>query len=488
MIQVLIDSSVRYRSSLNTKIILHFMRLNLLFISVFCSLMGYTQVTLRVTSIPSNTPANATIYAVGSFNNWNPADPNAVLQPDGQGALIFTIPEGQGQVQYKFTRGSWATVEGNANGGFLPNRTFSFNGNPQTLNLSILTWEDLGGNNNSTAAANVQIMSNAFFMPQLNRSRRIWIYLPPDYNTTNKHYPVIYMKDGQNLFDQATSFSGEWQVDETLNTLFSQGDYGAIVVGIDNGGSERLNEYSPWVNASYGGGQGLAYMTFVAETLKPHIDATFRTLPQGSKTVLFGSSMGALISTYGALAYANVFQKVGSFSPAYWFALNDLTNYISNFSASLSTHRICFIAGQNESATMGTHMNAIRNGLQQKGLTVDNTFYELTPNGTHTESFWRSKFGQVYQWLFADETLSFTGIDQPKSEVYQVGERFIYASGWNEKPTLTLYDISGKCIMSTPLENGTNDVLTGLTSGYYVGVVQSKNQIQNIKIVVNCKL
>ncbi|MDV7392611.1 alpha/beta hydrolase-fold protein, partial [Arthrospira platensis SPKY1] len=168
--------------------------------------------------------------------------------------------------------------EGNANGGFLPNRTFNFTGNPQTLNLSILTWEDLGGGSNSTAAANVQIMNNAFFMPQLNRSRRIWVYLPPDYNTSNKHYPVIYMKDGQNLFDQATSFSGEWQVDETLNTLFNQGDYGAIVVGIDNGGSERLNEYSPWVNAQYGGGQGNAYMAFVAETLKPHIDANFRTL------------------------------------------------------------------------------------------------------------------------------------------------------------------------------------------------------------------
>ena len=460
------------------------MRLHLLIFCFLSFVFTQAQVTLRVTSIPNNTPENATIYAVGSFNNWNPADPDAILQPDGQGALTFTIPEGTGQVLYKFTRGSWATVEGNANGGFLPNRSFSFNGTPQTLNLSILTWEDLGGNNNSTAAANVQILSNSFFMPQLNRSRRIWVYLPPDYATSTKHYPVLYMKDGQNLFDQVTSFSGEWEVDETLNNLFNQGDYGAIVVGIDNGGAQRLNEYSPWVNTQHGGGQGSAYMEFVAETLKPHIDANFRTLPQGATTVLFGSSMGALISTYGALAYHEVFKKVGSFSPAYWFAITDLTNYINQFTISLNSHRICFIAGQNESATMGTHMNNIRNALQQKGLTTDNTFFELSPNGTHSESFWRTKFGQAYQWLFENETLSQPEFALPRAEVFQVGQYNVYASGWYESPSLTLFDMSGKRIKTVRLENGKNEVLNGLQKGCYVGVVSSNDGNQNIKIVV----
>jgi alpha-glucosidase len=168
----------------------------------------------------------------------------------------------------------------------LPDRTFTFTGQPQTLNLTILSWEDVGGTN-STAAANVSILNTQFWMPELNRSRRIWLYLPPDYATSTKHYPVIYMKDGQNLFDAVTSFSGEWQVDETLNTLFANGDYGAIVVGIDNGGAERLNEYSPWNNPQYGGGQGALYMDFVAETLKPFIDANYRTLPQGATTALF---------------------------------------------------------------------------------------------------------------------------------------------------------------------------------------------------------
>lgn len=173
-----------------------------------------------------------------------------------------------------------------------------------------------------TAASNVQILSKTFALPQLNTTRKIWLYLPPDYATSTKNYPVLYMQDAQNLFDNNTSFSGEWQVDETLNSLFAAGDYGAIVVGIDNGGSERLNEYSPWVNTDYGGGKGEDYMDFMANTLKPYIDANYRTRPEPSMNALIGSSMGAIISTFGACEYPEAFQKVGSFSPAYWFALS----------------------------------------------------------------------------------------------------------------------------------------------------------------------
>jgi hypothetical protein len=152
------------------------------------------QVTLRITAIPSNTPINATIYIAGSLNTWNPSNTEYTMQPDGFGAWQIVIPEGTGVVEYKFTRGSWASVEGNASGSYLPNRSFAFTGNPQTINLTIQSWEDIAGSGTtSTAASNVQILSNNFFMPQLNRYRKIWIYLPPDYFTTSKNYPVIYM-------------------------------------------------------------------------------------------------------------------------------------------------------------------------------------------------------------------------------------------------------------------------------------------------------
>jgi hypothetical protein len=126
------------------------------------------------------------------------------------------------QEDLQASRGSWQTVEGNESGGFLPNRNFTF-GSADTLWIAILSWEDLGGTG-STAAENVIIMDEAFYMPQLNRHRRIWLYLPPDYETSGKDYPVLYMHDGQNLFDHYTSFAGEWEVDETLNCAFRSGN------------------------------------------------------------------------------------------------------------------------------------------------------------------------------------------------------------------------------------------------------------------------
>ncbi len=361
-----------------------------------------TQVTLKISNLPGNTPANSKIYFAGSIQAWDPGNPGYELSLDTESKFSIVIPEGTGTVLYKFTRGSWASVEGGPNREEIANRSFSFTGQPQTISITIVSWKDASP---STAAANVQILNTQFNMPQLLRNRRIWLYLPPDYNTATKRYPVLYMQDGQNLFDNSTSFSGEWQVDETLNTLHAGGDYGAIVVGIDNGGGERLNEYSPWNNPGYGGGQGDAYADFMALTLKPYIDANFRTLEGPQNNCLFGSSMGGLIALYGAIKYPQVFGKVGSFSPAYWFSLNNLNNYISNNSASIAGLRIQHTAGQNESANLVAQITQVRNTLLGKGLQTTNDQVTIDPAGTHSESFWRVRFGEAYQWLFPNTTL-----------------------------------------------------------------------------------
>lgn len=364
-------------------------------LQVFISVTA--QVTLRLSSIPVNTPANPTIYFASNINNWNAGDAAYTLSLVN-GSYQIIIPEGTGTVQFKFTRGAWTSVEGGPNCEEIANRTFTFTGSPQTINLTVQKWKDLCG---STAASNVQILNNAFVMPQLNnRTRRIWLYLPPDYNSTAKRYPVLYMHDGQNLFDAATSFSGEWQVDETLNTLHASGNYGAIVVGIDNGGALRLNEYSPWNNPQYGGGEGAAYIDFIAQTLKPFIDANYRTLTSPEHTCLFGSSMGGFISTYGAVRYPNVFGKAGAFSPAYWFALTELNNYITTSTTNIANLRISHVAGQNESGTMAPNINTVTSHLLTRGLNSTNSQIKIDADGTHTEAYWRREFGAAYQWLF----------------------------------------------------------------------------------------
>lgn len=436
-----------------------------LFLFVFVSALVNAQVTLKVTSIPSNTPAGSVLYASGSFNNWNPA--GTPLVSDGAGNYTYTIPEGTGVAEFKFTRGSWATVEGNAEGKFLPNRKFTFTGSPQTLNLTILTWEDTGAGNPGTAASNVQIMSNSFYMPQLDRNRKIWIYLPPDYQTGTKTYPVIYMQDGQNLFDNATAFSGEWQVDETLNNLFAQGDYGVIVVGIDNGGSERINEYTPWNNAQYGGGDGDKYMQFVAETLKPYVDANYRTKPESEFNALIGSSLGALISTYGGIKYSGIFSKIGSFSPAYWIVSSQFNAYITNATENLSGMRIYFVAGQNESTSMAGDINTVKNNLQNKGMTAANTMVKLDSYGQHNENYWKGEFGAAYQWLFQHTPMSTKDISLEKLRVH-FSKNKIYVKGVHLNADASIYDLTGKFVEKITLNNGWNKLKNSLPKGNYI--------------------
>ena len=450
----------------------------------FFSFIINAQVTIKVTSVPSNTPANSIIYFAASINNFNAADANYILQSDSLGNLQIVIPQGTGIVKFKFTRGSWPTVEGNATGGFLPDRSFSFTGSPQTINLTIQSWEDLGSTANSTAVSNVQILSNSFGIPQLSTTRKVWLYLPPDYTTSTKKYPVLYMQDGQNLFDNKTSFSGEWQVDETLNTLFNQGDYGAIVVGIDNGGGERLNEYSPWVNPQYGGGKGDEYMDFMANTLKPYIDANYRTRPEPAMNALIGSSMGAIISTYGACEYPNAFQKVGSFSPAYWFSLSDLNNYITTTVSGLQDQRMYFVAGSNESSTMVSNINSVRNNLLLKGLKAENGLTKFDNYGTHSENYWKGEFAAAYKWLFQSENLATNSMTILTSRIIQTLSGKLYVERIPVATEFQIINNLGQVQQNLILMNGIYQMPENLANGIYI--LKSKtNTIKPLKIYKN---
>ena len=436
-----------------------------LLLFVLSSTFIFSQVTLKITSIPTNTPTAATIYVAGSFNGWNPS--STPMVSDGNGNFVYTVPEGSGIAEYKFTRGSWSTVEGNATGNYLPNRTFTFSGTAQTLNLTIQSWEDLGAGNPSTAASNVHIMSNSFFMPQLNRNRKIWIYLPPDYQTSTKTYPVIYMQDGQNLFDNATSFSGEWQIDETLNNLFSQGDYGAIVVGIENGGSNRINEYTPWNNPQYGGGEGDQYMQFIAETLKPYVDSNYRTKSGAEYNALIGSSLGALISNYGGVKYSDVFSKIGSFSPAYWIVRDQFNNYIQSSTADLSNMRIYFVAGSNESSTMASDIETVKNNLQAKGLKSTNTLLKLDSYGQHNENYWKGEFAAAYKCIFQNTALQVDNISKKKiSVVLEKGNLLV--NGLDKNLPAEILDYSGRTVECIILKNGWNKLKHDLKKGSYL--------------------
>ena len=168
--------------------------------------------------MPANNPANSSIFIAGSFNSWNPQNKDFQFQKNEKGYFL-ELSLNAGSYEYKITRGGWDKVECSKEGKDIGNRTLKVDANAN-IEISVEGWKDLFASSSqprkSTANKNVRIIDTAFFIPQLNRTRRVWIYLPPTYNSSTKKYPVLYMHDGQNVFDDATSFSGEWGVDEAI--------------------------------------------------------------------------------------------------------------------------------------------------------------------------------------------------------------------------------------------------------------------------------
>jgi predicted alpha/beta superfamily hydrolase len=371
---------------------------------LFCFAPGliFPQATFIVDFLPANTPPEDVIYIAGNFNGWNPGDPAYALSKNDDQKWFITsavAPEGT-QIQYKFTRGSWATVEKGPNGEEIGNRLFTY-GNGDTVFITIHNWAQ-GGVPVSTAADNVIVMDEDFEMPQFGRTRRIWLYLPPDYETSGMNYPVLYMHDGQNLFDAATSFAGEWEVDETLNELFQQGLQVPIVVGIDNGGDYRIAEYTPWPHPIYGGGDGDLYMEFIVETLKPYIDQNYRTFTGREHTGILGSSLGGLISHYGALKHQGVFSKAGVFSPSFWYS--DSVWSFTSEAGLQDVMRIYLMCGGAEGQGTINDMMEMQDSLLAIGFPADEISVKVIPGGQHNEQLWRQDFEEAYRWLFASYT------------------------------------------------------------------------------------
>lgn len=365
-----------------------------------------TPVTVRLTRVPANTPAGATIYLTGSGNGWTTDDPAYALSFDpADGSYVLALPPGRGTLEFKFCRGSWPTIETDADNHAVPNRRYLYGPGPAELRLEVRNWEDQGGlipPRQHSASPNVHILSPAFAVPQLRRTRRVWVYLPPGYAADEaRRYPVLYLQDGQNVFDQYTSFAGEWGVDETLDQLAASGQdpRGCVVVAVDNAARHRLDEYSPWRNARIKrGGEGEQYVDFLVNTLKPFIDHHYRTRPERAATYVAGSSMGALLATYAALRHPAVFGGVGVFSPAYWFAGQSLLAYLARHPPRPDT-RWYFVCGTLESPTMVSLMAAVRDALRTAGVPADSLNFNALGDGQHAEWFWRREFAAAYQWL-----------------------------------------------------------------------------------------
>ncbi len=356
---------------------------------------SHTQYKVKI-ELTADAPVNPgdTLYIAGSFNGWNPRDPHFSFREGG--FLQINLPAGS--YEYKITRGSWGKVECKTDGSGMANRLLKLESDT-VLRLMVEEWADRipPKPKRSTASNQVHILDTAFFIPKLNRTRRVWIYLPENYKAdNNERYPVLYMHDGQNVFEDSSSYSGEWGVDEYLDSVKLRK---CIVVGIDHGGEKRMNEYSPFNHQEFGPGEGAAYVDFVAKRLKPFIDKKFRTIRNRQHTFIAGSSIGGLISMYAVLRHPKVFGGAGVFYPSFWIS-DEIYQAIKKRGKKYKG-LVYFYAGKQEGEQMVQQLLKAFEVLSSVSKAKSTVL--IRNDGMHNEVRWREEFPLFYQWLLESQ-------------------------------------------------------------------------------------
>jgi len=243
----------------------------------------------------------------------------------------------------------------------------------------------------------------------LRTERDLIVYLPPGYDQQpHRRFPVLYLQDGQNLFDGSTSFipGKYWRVGETADHLIGTGAIQPlIIVGIYNSGKRRVREYTPTRSGRLGGGKADRYMRMIIEELRPFIESHYRVLLGAWHTGFGGSSLGGLLTLYAGLRYPHVFGQLAALSPSVWWD----RGWVLRFAAHAEVHprpRIWLDIGTREGPRIVPGVEQFRDVLCSKGWSLGRDLhFEIIEGGEHNEEAWAHQVGPFLQFLFpASET------------------------------------------------------------------------------------
>jgi len=354
------------------------------------------QVKVAFQVFTASLPDSAEIYIAGNHSllgEWHPGAAALEKQPDGSWRRTFEFSAGT-HLEYKFTKGTWQTEALDSSGNTPPNHILDVK-NDTTLVFKIAGWKEETGEPLHT------ITGTARFHRKMRgegiKPRDIIVWLPPGYESDlQKRYPVLYMHDGQNVFDAVTSFLGsEWRVDEAADSLIRNGEMETIIiVGIYNS-VDRKMEYADTT-------AGHAYMNFLANTLKPFIDSTYRTLPGREHTATMGSSLGGLISFLLAWYHPDVFSQAGCVSPAFLYQNYSSVNLVENYRGPDKNIRIYMDQGAiGLEDTLTTGCQRMLKALEKQGFEPGKNlqwFYDET--GEHSERSWARRVWRPLLFMY----------------------------------------------------------------------------------------
>jgi predicted alpha/beta superfamily hydrolase len=242
----------------------------------------------------------------------------------------------------------------------------------------------------------------------LGGSREIIVYLPPMYDAEpDRHFPVLYMQDGQNLFDPNTSYvAGKpWFLDQAAEAGIRDGRVEPlIIVGINHAGDKRLNEYTPTRDFKGKGGKAARYAKALIKTIKPFIDAEYRTLPCPMNTGIGGSSLGGLVSLWIALNNPDIFGRVAAMSPSAWWDRRTIVR-VAKYVQPKPRLSIWLDIGTNEGKDTLADSRMLHDALTERGWTEQmDLAYTEAEGAAHEESAWAERSRPMLEFLFPDKT------------------------------------------------------------------------------------
>lgn len=352
-------------------------------------------------SLKTNDEDERPVYITGNFNAWNPRDPYYKLSSKNDEHYIIIDDEDlPHNIEYKYTKGGWENVELDQKNNITANR--KVNKNQKNANDFAEKWRKNWGPFKDEYFPIVELIDDDFYIPQLDKTRRIWALLPYNYANSTESYPVLYLQDAQNLFNEESTF-GNWEIDKKLALLAEYGRGNLIVIAVEHGDGDRIKEYIFDNELVTEDAEGKKYLRFITDTLKPFVDQKYRTKKDRDNTGIGGSSLGGLISIYAGFLYPEVYSKLMIFSPSLWVEPNN--NFpLMRFGKAFYT-KVYLYGGEKEGSEMVDRIQKFESALQHWEM-QDYFDFEVKTSinieGTHQEFYWSQEFPRAIEWLYYD--------------------------------------------------------------------------------------
>jgi predicted alpha/beta superfamily hydrolase len=351
-----------------------------------------------VVRIPPGTPWDRGVFLTGDserLGHWSADAVPLAPHADGTWRTTLELPRGL-RTKYLMTLGNWRNAEAKADGEIFPRELAVFH--DAMIEVAVDAW-----------GRSAYEYFPAVESKLLNHPRPVTVWLPPGYTLNpDRHYPVFYLHDGQNIFDPRTAFGGHpWYCDETAERLIRQKKVRPMILVAVGNTPDRIKEYGPSRKRPGVADLSKNYGRFLVEELKPFVDSRYRTLKEPVDTAVGGSSMGGLISLYLARWHPGVFGLCAALSPSLWYNREAFLRTVRARSGWLKDHKIWLDFGTREGmnpAGMQAGLNRTRElaaAFRDLGLKDDRDFkYEEIEGGTHSESAWAARFDRVLLFLF----------------------------------------------------------------------------------------